>query len=223
MSIPDHSEPPVFAPESATREAVKCDWPWWWSTDQERYHGPCSSRTDAISEALCEDNFGSVHIMQATHGTLSCDIFDGSEIADAFDNANEEASDGEGDPLSTQIPDEAWAKIAKSVEAQVKVAVYANGVSAWGFSEQTKGEWVELSNPHLAALPPEVRQLFVEAALGFANGWSGHYIDEIVGRLKVIAAPIQTASTPDDGDVKSSAKAGSGMNNPLSQAQGADQ
>jgi len=176
------------------KEDIKCDWPWWWSKDQERYKGPCSTRTEAICEALSEDHFGSVHVMQAEHGDLRCDIFDGSEIADAFDNANEEAADGDGDPLSTQIPDTTWAKIAKSVEAQVKTAVYANGVSAWGFSAQSAGEWIELSNPHLAALPPEVRQLLVEAALGFANGWSGRYIDEIVGRLKVIATPENEAS-----------------------------
>lgn len=166
------------------------DSPWWWSSNQERYLGPAASRTDAIMDAWANGETGAVHVMQAKHDELNCEVYSGSEIADAFDCANEEAQDGDGDPLSSEIPDERWAKIAKSVNHQILMAVREKGVTAWGFSAQTGGEWVDLAEPRLCLLPPEARQLFAEIAEGYnpQRGFAQSYIDDQVARLKVILA-----------------------------------
>ncbi len=172
------------------------NWPWWYSKDQERYTGPNSSRADALMDAWSNGVTGAIHVMQANHDELSCDVFSGDLIAEAFDDANDEAQDKEGNSLSSEIPTDRWNAIAASVNRQILTAVREKGVVAWGFSAQTEGEWVDLSEPYIGMLPPEARALFAEIAEGYdpARGFAQSYIDEQVSRLKVILAPKAEAA-----------------------------
>ena len=182
------------AAEGFTVKATGPNWPWWWSNDQERYTGPNASRADAIMDAWSNGETGFIHIIQARHDELNCKIYSGSEIADAFDGANEEAQDSEGNTLSSEIPDDRWDKIAASVNHQILTAVREKGVTAWGFSVRTEGEHFDLSGPRTAMLPAETRVLFAEIAEGYdpRHGFAETYIDTQVARLKAILAPKPT-------------------------------
>ena len=174
-----------------TVKDAPADWAWWWSSDEERFHGPCYSRADAIIEAWAEGRRGTIFICQAVHGELCTDLFDADDLQERFDDANEEAQDGEGDALSSGIPPEAWKKLAEGFDRQVKALVRKHGVSAWTFSGQSGIDQVDLSEPHLAMLPTEARELLGELAAGFSPecGYAPSYIDTVVADLKEALAP----------------------------------
>jgi hypothetical protein len=135
-------------------DSGQCDWPWWYSTDQERYNGPCADRAEAIVEASAEwPDTAHVHVMQAVHVKVVTDIFDGDRIAEMFDDANEENADGEGDSLSSEITDKEWSDLAAQCGRLVAGLVRRRGVTAWRFAEQTEGEWIDLRIPLIAGLP----------------------------------------------------------------------
>ena len=176
----------------ATSQAA-AEWPWWWSQDQERYNGPHESRTEAILNAFAEDVTGSIHVMQATHAEISCDLYDAADLADQFDELNAGAADPESAPPSAEIPTASWEALARLIEARVRRIVRERGVLPWAFSGQTPGEWIDLSSPRLSALPVEARHLLEEIAIGFdpEQGFADSYIDEQVRRLKRLVRPAE--------------------------------
>ena len=171
-------------------------WPWWWSTDQERYHGPCSSRSDAIMEAWSEYSEQPAHIIQAEHGEIRCDFVSAGVLAEWFDDANEELADGDSDPLSSGIPDAEWQKLAKTVEGQIRALVHKHGVSAWSFASQTEGEWIDFTQPMISGLPVEVARMIAELASAWASDahWSPSYVDGQIARIKELAERRETVA-----------------------------
>jgi hypothetical protein len=126
---------------------------WWWSRDEERYFGPCGSRADAIMEAWADDPDQGAHICRAACGKWRTDIIDPDVLAEAFDDANEEQCDPEGDPASAMGVD--WAKLAKELNRVIYVAIRAQGSAAWAFEHQTNGEWVNIPAMWALADAPE--------------------------------------------------------------------
>lgn len=163
-----------------------CAWPWWWSTDEERYRGPCSSRADAIMEAWAEDTRGSVHVMQAEHGDVNYCLWDASQIAEQFDEANYEMGDPEGDGLSVGFNDGDFEYISKQLEGAVRAMVRKRGVTAYAFARQTCGEWIDLTQPALSALPPEARHILADLAACWANDSYEGYVDQQIADLKLV-------------------------------------
>jgi hypothetical protein len=180
-------------------ETDKATWPWWWSKDQERYHGPCSDRVDAIMTAWAEDERGPIHVMQAVHDQLNCALYDAGDLAERFDEVNEEAADGDGDPLSEEIPTDGWKAAAKQMEVIIRAAVRKHGVKAWAFGGQTPGEWIDLAQPTLAALPNEAQAILTEIAAGYDPqfGFAESYIEDEIRRLKVA---LKGEATADEGE-----------------------
>lgn len=176
-------------------------WPWWWSHDEECYHGPCHSRSGAIMEAWSDyPEKGYVHLAQAIHGDLRTDIFDSDRLQEQFDEANEEVQDPDGNALSEQIPVKEWSKLAKRFGDLLAETVRQNGVRSWGFTEMTGVETVDLTLPELGSLPADAKSIIAELAMGWSTEfpWSDIYMDDLIGQLKrriqesrVVAVPTE--------------------------------
>lgn len=180
--------PPVVD-TGAPPPAPSKDWPWWWSTDEERYRGPCSSRADAIMEAW-GDTAGEtqvVFICQATQeGALHTDIFDGWRVADLFDDQNEEARDPDGDALSADVKQSEWDALAKRLNAQVAAFCRDHGLKSWAFRDQTKREEVDLSVGALVSLPWLTRLAVAELTQALADpaATSVEYFDGLISEVR---------------------------------------
>lgn len=157
------------------------DWPWWWSTDQERFHGPCSSRADALLEAWAEEA-DVAFVCQATQANALCtDIFDGWRLAETFDDCNEESHDPDGDPLSASVSPTKWDALAKRLNVLVAGFVRDSGIKSWAFEDQTKTEEVNLTDGALSSLPPHTRWAIDELIRTLAA--PGGYRTEYLGAL----------------------------------------
>ena len=175
--------------------AEKATWPWWYSSDEERYHGPLYSRADAIMEAWGQDERRPVHIMQAVHASLNTELFDADDVAQKFDEANEEVQDPDGDYFSSQVKSERWQKLADELNARVKAFVRDEGLKAWMFNTRTKGEWVDLSEGALLTLPYAAREILAELAMAFQSGTTyADYVDGQMASLRLaLAPPVEAA------------------------------
>lgn len=162
-------------------------WPWWWSRDEERYAGPFATRHDAIIDAFADGELGSVHVQQAWQAALAVQLFTGAELAERFDEINEDNADPDGDPLSAEIPTERWEALANFLTARMRDTVRSVGVASWAFRSQTNGEWVNLTRARRTALRQEVLDLLDEIAIGLDPevSWADSYIDEKVAELKL--------------------------------------
>ncbi len=165
------------------------DWPWWWSKDEERYHGPFDSRHDAIMDAFADGDADGVHIMQAYQDEPRVELWSGSELADRFDEINEDLADPDGDPLATAIPGAKWDNLAAALTARTRAMIRQPGVTSWALSGSGQAEWINLNRARRAALPAHVLDLLDEIAIGFDPeiGWAESYIDEKVEQLKLAA------------------------------------
>ena len=139
--------PSMTEQRSDTPEVPAKDWPWWWSMNEERYHGPCDSRADAILEAWADQaGEGEVFILQATQEQNLCtDIFRGDRLAEMFDDANEEVQDPDGDGLSCDIKDHDWSALATRLNNIMATFIREHGLQSWAFANQTRAEVVNLS------------------------------------------------------------------------------
>lgn len=126
---------------------------WWWSRDEERFYGPCFSRSEAIMEAWADDPDQGAWICRAAAGEWSCRIIDGEQLQDMFDDANEERGDPDGDVPSAGFPAAAWAKLATDVNDLVRQMVRRHGSASWGFAHQEGAEWVDIPRMWAAAAP----------------------------------------------------------------------
>lgn len=117
---------------------------WWWSRDEERFHGPCHSRADAIMEAWADDEDQGAYICQASQGPWRSELFDVDRLAEMFDAANEEGSDPDGDPPSEALSTDQWQAICKRLNNVVRLAIRNIGVMSWGFTEQTGCDYVAI-------------------------------------------------------------------------------
>lgn len=161
-------------------------WPWWWSKDEERYSGPFASRHDAIMDAFADGEIGAVHVQQACQDEPRVDLWTGADLAERFDEINEDRGDPEGASLSAEIPEAKWDALASLLTAQARAMVRKQGVTSWAFGGTAGGEWVHLSRARRAALPTEALDLLDEIALGFDPevGWAESYVDEKIAELK---------------------------------------
>lgn len=177
------------APEKTPHATLADDLSWWWSTDEERYYGPCATRADAILDAFAEGEAGRIHLMQATQDEPHFELWDGEQLAERFDELNEEHCDPDGDPMSTQVPAEEWNSLAARLTAMTRATIRRKGILRWVFGRTQGGEWVDLNRARRAALPEEVLDLLDEIAIGFdpEMGWAESYLDEQIARLKRIA------------------------------------
>lgn len=117
---------------------------WWWSRDEERFYGPSHSRADAIMDAWADDAEQGAYVCQAVQGQWHTALFDGDDIAERFDDANEEHSDPDGDGPSCLLDQAGWGKLAEQVNQIVRAAVQRAGTCAWAFASQTPSEWVNI-------------------------------------------------------------------------------
>lgn len=162
-------------------------WPWWWSTDEERYHGPCTTRGEAIMEAWSNGNTGMVHICQATRGGFATDLFD--DVAEMFDDANEDRGDPDGEPPSEWIKAEEWKKVAQRLNHIFKVFIREQGITSWVFYGMEGQETIDLSVPVLAKLPADAREILADLVTGWSSEmpFSQNYFDL---RLKELAEAL---------------------------------
>lgn len=119
---------------------------WWWSRDDERFYGPNYSRADAIMDAWADDPDQGAWICQASPGKWRTEIIDAEWLGEAFDDANEEMSDPDGDGPSHMLTEAEWRKLAKRLNEIVRATIREKGLMAWGFDNQHPSEWV---NVHL--------------------------------------------------------------------------
>ncbi len=124
---------------------------WWWGRDEERYHGPCASRVEAVMEAWSDDPWADAYIVQAAHGELNCDLFDGARLADEFDEANYEAADGDGDPLSQSVKGDGWDKLAALMNRMVKAFARDEKITPWNFEVMGTVEHVPIASMAILA------------------------------------------------------------------------
>ena len=124
---------------------------WWWSRDEERFHGPAYSRADAIMEAWADDSEQGAFICQAAQGEWRTNIIEADHLQEWFDDANDEHADPDGDPPSTMIPPEKWEALVATLNRAIQTAVRAEGTLAWGFVSQTPSEWVDIPTAWKAA------------------------------------------------------------------------
>lgn len=163
---------------SETAKVPPKDWPWWWSTDEERYHGPCNSRGDAIMEAWADlGGEGAVFIVQATQEhNLNTDLFDGLRLAEMFDDANDEAQDPDGDGIAINAKDGAWENLAKRLNATMAAFVRDQGLTSWAFGDQTASETVDLAvNP----VRVERLEVFIDAARAKFEEYAQHHLKKV--------------------------------------------
>jgi len=76
-------------------------WEWWWSNNEENYHGPCGSREEAIATGFNElGGEGWLFIVEATKSIPGTDIFDFEHVIEEFCDRNEECWGEEGEPVN---------------------------------------------------------------------------------------------------------------------------
>ena len=131
-------------------------WPWWWSADEERFHGPHATRQDAILAAFYQDDgdgpLTRVTVLQAIQGPPRCDLWEGDQLAERFDDINEDLADPDRDrALAEQIPQATWDAMAAQLTAAVQAAVARAGVTPYMFTSSTGPETIDLAGPRLAA------------------------------------------------------------------------
>ena len=169
---------------TAPTPAETAAWPWWWSTDEERYHGPYSSRGDAIMEAWAEDQLATIYLCQAEQGDLYSDIFDADLVSERFDDANEEAGDPDGDGIAATFPDKAWDDLAKRLNHVVKSFVREHGKVRWMFSDTTSEESIDLSVGALHTLGIGARYAANELLQAVSDNAGPDRIAKIVADLR---------------------------------------
>ena len=76
-------------------------WEWYCSRDGERFDGPCDSREAAIQQGQQDYDGEAFQVAEATTGTLRA--FIDVHVSEWLDEANEESSDPEGDPISSYV------------------------------------------------------------------------------------------------------------------------
>lgn len=82
-------------------------WQWYWSADGERFHGPFTSREEAIEEGRESDEEGvGFEIVEATKGRLQTAIF--RDLDQKLDDANEDNGDPDGETIAAQVTDVEW-------------------------------------------------------------------------------------------------------------------
>lgn len=180
--------------ETATTETPKsAAWPWWWSTDEERYHGPSTTRAEALMEAWSNGNTGQVHICQATSGGFNTDLFD--DVAEMFDDANEDRGDPDGDPPSEWIKAVEWMKVAERLNHVFKVFIREQGITSWAFDGMENQEVVDLSVPILTKLPSEAREILADLTTGWASEmpYAQSYFDTRLKELAEVLKPAEAA------------------------------
>jgi len=124
---------------------------WWWSRDDERFYGPCHSRADAIMDAWADDADQGAYICLAATGEWRTDIIDADVLAEAFDDANYEQADPDGDPASALMGSEEWKKLAERLNQIVRSAIRDVGLASWGFQHQHPSEWIDIAKMWAAA------------------------------------------------------------------------
>jgi hypothetical protein len=134
-------QPPHTPGFTAGKEATM---DWWWSRDEERFTGPCSSRAEAIMEAWADDADQPCYICQAEQGAIRTDIFQGYRIAEDFDDANEENCDPDGDGISSWTKAEKWHSLADRLNGIVGAFARENGLRSWAFKNQTALEFIDI-------------------------------------------------------------------------------
>lgn len=122
---------------------------WWWSRDDERFHGPAHSKAAAIMEAWADDPDQGTFICQAACGTWRTAILAGDDLAERFDEANEDSADPDGDPPSDGVAD--WEKLATRLYHIVRNAIREKGLTSWAFVDRRPSEWVEIPKMWAAA------------------------------------------------------------------------
>ena len=159
-------------------------WPWWWSADEERFHGPCSSRSEAIMEAWADDARDALYLCQATKGDLYTDIFDSDRVSAWFDDANEEAGDPDGDGIAASFPDKAWDDLAKRLNRLIASFVREHGVQTWMFSDTASHETLSLAEGVLHTFDAETKMRLGELVDAIRTGSSEEFVASCLAGLK---------------------------------------
>jgi len=124
------------------------DFKWYYSTDGgERYYGPCDTRDEAIAEGtsnvMDDEPF---MIIEATKGKLCLNVFD--DIGERIDDANEDMGDPDGDPISSNVPAEAWSELQRLLHGVTKDWADRHNVHAnvWQFAKTRNEETINPSD-----------------------------------------------------------------------------
>jgi broad specificity phosphatase PhoE len=121
---------------------------WWYSQDEERWNGPCSSREEAISEGRGEYDAESFMVMDAETGDYDMRL-DVDTITERLSERNEDRSDPDGDPPLYQITKEQGADLAAMVNAAIMRWVHKHRIDirAWCFVKQSPHETISAETP----------------------------------------------------------------------------
>jgi hypothetical protein len=115
-------------------------WQWWHSHDGgERYHGPCASREDAISDGRDYADGESFIICEATKGSLRA--FISERVGEWLDENNEELGDPDGDPISANITTAQWQDLQTRLDATALEWIKAHNLDRHVFTfDETRNE-----------------------------------------------------------------------------------
>jgi hypothetical protein len=95
-------------------------------------------------DAWADDVDQGAYVCQAASGEWRTEIVDHDWLADAFDDANDEHADPDGDPPSSLLAGDAWKTLAERLNRIVRSAIRDAGLTAWGFDHQHPSEWVNI-------------------------------------------------------------------------------
>lgn len=115
-------------------------WKWYWSHDEERYQGQCDTRDQAYEEALASSDPGqTIHVLEATQGTLSAVIF--HDLAERFDERNEDVADPDGYGICDALTNAQWSDLERRLTRAMEDWIKDHNLNrlAWGFG-QTRNE-----------------------------------------------------------------------------------
>jgi hypothetical protein len=118
-------------------------WEWYWSHNEEDYHGPCSSREEAIAEGRYECEAGeSFYIAEACRGGLQ--NFIGDNLLEWIDDRHYEMSDPDGDPISANIQKAEWNDLQKRLDVASQEWAKANNINRhiWAFRAMRNQETI---------------------------------------------------------------------------------
>jgi hypothetical protein len=121
-------------------------------------------------DAWSDDSDQGAFICQATQGAWRSDVIDGDQLAEWFDDANEDHRDPDGDAPSVCMSAEKWQGLADRMNRVLKAAIQQEGLLAWGFTSQTESEWVDIPTAWAAA---EAAALVTNVAASAAHADEG--------------------------------------------------
>lgn len=134
--------------------AEQSDAPWWHTRDEEHLWGGEASRQAAIDAGINDYDGEPFYICQGKHFRHRTDIFDGGQIADTFDDANDEYA-GDENP-SSDWKAEHIAELEAELNAAMAAWVARHGYEkAWGIdagpSERVTAEMIATRKAEIAA------------------------------------------------------------------------